>query len=624
MATFTLIKANSSDIWIHNDGTDDLIISLGYFRMVDDKFELYSESGGQLREALLTDIIVRDDSTGGGDETFTTSLQLVTRLKALSYPYFPSNSSGGSGAVDSVFGRTGVVVAQPADYNASQITNDSAVFGTNVDDALNYLDSINSSGWADFTGIWANTTGVLTLGDINDDGNGTKVIIRDSAQQIELKGDLVLEDKTSGFEATFNTSSLDADYTYTLPAKSGTFAMLSDISGGANTIYSSDDVLVSDRIVSLGGYKLSFIESSGSDITAFRIGSQDISIFYQNSGGSQLGFLLNPTSMIIKDEINAIGLQYDADYSANFTERSLVDKGYVDSVASSLTLTGDVTGSGSGSIATTISNGVVSVAMMSAGGTPSATTFLRGDNTWATPSTTSVLTTDGDILYYNSGDDRLPIGSDGQVLIVSSGLPIWSTISFGDYSEWAEYSGTRAGGDLILTLLDYDGSASGFRVIGDIDEETVKFTSNGSDGISIGQENIIYDSGSFSTNISFESLTASRSITIPDADGTLALVGDNDRLSSVTPSSGTLNVDWSASETWDFTISEATTLSETNAPSSNETKVITLYVTGNFALTFPTGWDTNIIGSYDGTKLNQIVVEYRSSGNYFTTINQPD
>jgi hypothetical protein len=48
-------------------------------------------------------------------------------------------------------------------------------------------------------------------------------------------------------------------------------------------------------------------------------------------------------------------------------------------------LTGDVTASGSGSVAATIANGAVDIPMLSATGTPSATTFLRGDNTWGTP-----------------------------------------------------------------------------------------------------------------------------------------------------------------------------------------------------------------------------------------------
>jgi hypothetical protein len=46
---------------------------------------------------------------------------------------------------------------------------------------------------------------------------------------------------------------------------------------------------------------------------------------------------------------------------------------------------GDITVSGSGSV-WTIDDATVGIAKLSATGTPSATTFLRGDNTWATPS----------------------------------------------------------------------------------------------------------------------------------------------------------------------------------------------------------------------------------------------
>jgi len=49
-----------------------------------------------------------------------------------------------------------------------------------------------------------------------------------------------------------------------------------------------------------------------------------------------------------------------------------------------ITLSGDVTGSGATAITTTIAAGAVDIAMLSATGTPSASTYLRGDNTWAT------------------------------------------------------------------------------------------------------------------------------------------------------------------------------------------------------------------------------------------------
>lgn len=49
----------------------------------------------------------------------------------------------------------------------------------------------------------------------------------------------------------------------------------------------------------------------------------------------------------------------------------------------SITLSGDVTGTGTTAITTTIASGAVDIAMLSATGTPSSSTYLRGDNTWA-------------------------------------------------------------------------------------------------------------------------------------------------------------------------------------------------------------------------------------------------
>lgn len=53
----------------------------------------------------------------------------------------------GGGAVDSVFGRDGVVVAETGDYAGSQVTNDSVVPGATVTDALQDIDlRLNSDG----------------------------------------------------------------------------------------------------------------------------------------------------------------------------------------------------------------------------------------------------------------------------------------------------------------------------------------------------------------------------------------------------------------------------------------------------------------------------------------------
>ncbi len=153
---------------------------------------------------------------------------------------------------------------------------------------------------------------------------------------------------------------------------------------------------------------------------------------------------------------------------------------YVGDVTTNATHTGDVTGA----TVLTIANGAVDIPMLSATGTPSASTFLRGDNTWATVSgsgdmlaatydpaniaqqvvgTTATQTvlnknistgsswtgnqigatyggtgqvsyTAGDILYAAGASSllKLNIGTTGQVLTVSGGaLPVWQTPSGG-------------------------------------------------------------------------------------------------------------------------------------------------------------------------------------------------
>jgi hypothetical protein len=123
--------------------------------------------------------------------------------------------------------------------------------------------------------------------------------------------------------------------------------------------------------------------------------------------------------------------------------------------ATNATHTGDVTGSG----ALTIANDAVDIAMLSATGTASSSTFLRGDNSWQTAGSTSAsdLTsgtlpiariaddaitlakmapgTDGNIISYDASGDPVAIatGSDGQVL-TSTGAgspPAFETLSAG-------------------------------------------------------------------------------------------------------------------------------------------------------------------------------------------------
>lgn len=56
--------------------------------------------------------------------------------------YGVDGGTGGAGAVTSVFGRTGAVVAVAGDYNSDQVTNASTVAGATVSDALETLAAV--------------------------------------------------------------------------------------------------------------------------------------------------------------------------------------------------------------------------------------------------------------------------------------------------------------------------------------------------------------------------------------------------------------------------------------------------------------------------------------------------
>ncbi len=129
---------------------------------------------------------------------------------------------------------------------------------------------------------------------------------------------------------------------------------------GTNNIYASNGTLTGDRTVTSNGNSLeftgtnsnsfSFVASDGAtNDTEFNIGDDEIEIVTSdgvsgssmvynpgqfqlstNGVGGSLGLTLG-TNMMFSDTLNSRGVEYAADYSANYTARSLVDKGYVDS-----------------------------------------------------------------------------------------------------------------------------------------------------------------------------------------------------------------------------------------------------------------------------------------------------
>lgn len=111
---------------------------------------------------------------------------------------------------------------------------------------------------------------------------------------------------------------------------------------------------------------------------------------------SNSSFTVSGTKLTVAGHLGVDG--YTIDLSAGATSNQVLQYNGTSFVAATvsaggtITLTGAVTGSGTSSIATTLASSVVGISNFTASGTPSSTTYLRGDNTWSTPSGAGTVT----------------------------------------------------------------------------------------------------------------------------------------------------------------------------------------------------------------------------------------
>lgn len=208
-------------------------------------------------------------------------------------------------------------------------------------------------------------------------------------------------------------------------------------------------------------------------------------------------------------------------------------------------LTGDVTASGSGSVAATIAAGAVDIAMLSATGTADGTTYLRGDGTWTAPSGSGdvvkvgtpadsqigVWTGDGTIegdaaFAFDTSDDTLAVGASGKIAFgavdILSDSAGTTTLDNIDALGATTEATIEAAIDTLANLNSIQGQS--VTVSGTTD---ITGTNTGDQTITLTGDVTGTGTGSFATTVAAGAIDVAMHSASGTADGTTFYRGDN-------------------------------------------------------------------------------------------------
>lgn len=132
-----------------------------------------------------------------------------------------------------------------------------------------------------------------------------------------------------------------------------------------------------------------------------------------------------------------------------------------------------------------------------ASGDAAANKFLKADGTWAVAGTSSPLTTKGDIYVYGTGNDRLPVGADGEVLVADSGEALgvkWAAASGGGGQDVARF--VLEGAVVPYTSIDGPKYQSGTQTLSTVNISALNSGTTGSTTVQVNQyrAGVLHDS----------------------------------------------------------------------------------------------------------------------------------
>lgn len=256
---------------------------------------------------------------------------------------------------------------------------------------------------------------------------------------------------------------------------------------------------------------------------------------------------------------------------------------------------------------------------------------------------------DGAYLYFGTGIDLAQAQANG-ILVIESDLDLPSFLAGGleakefiktgatsddillgdgsttslssivDTSEWATFTGTRAGGDLDVTIGDYDNSGNGTRLYINSEFDYMNVYT-ASFQIQSGIISILDGPNGTSLNLN-PNTVGNISVNLPTSSGTIALTTDELKESNVFSdvfegnTGASISLDISSYRSFILTVNQNTVITtDTTGLANSKSCSFSAIVTGNFTVDLSAYTISPSSDTYDGTIDNRLIFDVYKKSN---------